>query len=112
MLYAFSSAGNLGFHNPIVLVSLAISLVIIGAFIRRQIRISNPLLNIIVFKNKVFCLTTISSMIVMLSMVGPKIINSIICSKCLRVVGVIVRTGDYARSNYQWCDVYLYREIL
>ncbi|RIO87083.1 DHA2 family efflux MFS transporter permease subunit [Staphylococcus gallinarum] len=74
MLYAFSSAGNLGFHNPIVLVSLAISLVIIGAFIRRQIRISNPLLNIIVFKNKVFCLTTISSMIVMLSMVGPALL--------------------------------------
>ncbi|MCD8857592.1 multidrug efflux MFS transporter [Staphylococcus gallinarum] len=74
MLYAFSSAGNLGFHNPIVLVSLAISLVIIGAFIKRQIRISNPLLNIIVFKNKVFCLTTISSMIVMLSMVGPALL--------------------------------------
>ncbi|MEB6279182.1 MDR family MFS transporter [Staphylococcus gallinarum] len=74
MLYAFSSAGNLGFHNPIVLVSLAISLVIIGAFIRRQIRISNPLLNVIVFKNKVFCLTTISSMIVMLSMVGPALL--------------------------------------
>lgn len=74
MLYAFSSAGNLGFHNPIVLVSLAISLVIIGAFIRRQIHISNPLLNIIVFKNKVFCLTTISSMIVMLSMVGPALL--------------------------------------
>lgn len=74
MLYAFSSAGNLGFHNLIVLVSLAISLVIIGAFIRRQIRISNPLLNIIVFKNKVFCLTTISSMIVMLSMVGPALL--------------------------------------
>lgn len=74
MLYVFSSAGNLGFHNLIVLVSLAISLVIIGAFIRRQIRISNPLLNIIVFKNKVFCLTTISSMIVMLSMVGPALL--------------------------------------
>ncbi|RIP37544.1 DHA2 family efflux MFS transporter permease subunit [Staphylococcus gallinarum] len=74
MLYAFSSAGNLGFLNPIVLVSLAISLIIIIAFIRRQVSISNPLLNLVVFKNKVFSLTTISSMIVMLSMVGPALL--------------------------------------
>ncbi|MCG7338348.1 multidrug efflux MFS transporter [Staphylococcus sp. ACRSN] len=74
MLYAFSSAGNLGFHNPIVLISLVISLVIIAAFIRRQLNISNPLLNLVVFKNKVFTLTTISSMIVMLSMVGPALL--------------------------------------
>lgn len=74
MLYAFSSAGNLGFSNPIVIGSLVISIVIILIFIRRQITIANPLLNLKVFKSKIFCFSTITSMIVMLSMVGPALL--------------------------------------
>ncbi|MFW3559441.1 MDR family MFS transporter [Staphylococcus caprae] len=70
MLYAFSSAGNLGFSNPIVIGSLVIILI----FIRRQITIANPLLNLKVFKSKIFCFSTITSMIVMLSMVGPALL--------------------------------------
>ena len=54
MLYAFSSAGNLGFSNPIVLCSL--------------------LLNLKIFNNKIFCFSTITSMIIMLSMVGPALL--------------------------------------
>ncbi|MDS3956052.1 MDR family MFS transporter [Staphylococcus epidermidis] len=74
MLYAFSSAGNLGFSNPIVLCSLLISLIIIGIFVKRQITISNPLLNLKIFNNKIFCFSTITSMIIMLSMVGPALL--------------------------------------
>lgn len=74
MLYAFSSAGSVGFSHPIVIIALIVSLFIIAAFIRRQLTISNPLLNLVVFKNKVFALTTISTMLVMLSMVGPALI--------------------------------------
>ncbi|ATH59550.1 MULTISPECIES: MDR family MFS transporter [Staphylococcus] len=74
MLYAFSSAGNLGFGNPIVIISLVVSLLIIWVFIKRQFNISNPLLKLIVFKNRVFTLTTITSMIVMMSMVGPALL--------------------------------------
>lgn len=74
MLYAFSSAGNLGFSNPIVLCSVLISLIIIGIFVKRQITISNPLLNLKIFNNKIFCFSTITSMIIMLSMVGPALL--------------------------------------
>ena len=74
MLYAFSSAGSVGFSHPIVIIALIVSLFIIAAFIRRQLTIPNPLLNLVVFKNKVFALTTISTMLVMLSMVGPALI--------------------------------------
>ncbi|MDU0463038.1 MDR family MFS transporter [Staphylococcus ureilyticus] len=74
MLYAFSSAGNLGFDSPIVIVSLLVSLFIIWVFIKRQLQIPNPLLNLIVFKNRVFTLTTITSMIVMMSMIGPALL--------------------------------------
>src|SRR5699024_2843719 len=54
MLYAFSSDGNLGFDSPIVIVSLLVSLFIILVFIKRQLQVPNPLLNLIVFKNRVF----------------------------------------------------------
>src|SRR5699024_3773708 len=74
MLYAFSSAGNLGFGNPIVIISLVVSLLIIWVFIKRQFNISNPLLKLIVFKNRVFTLTTITSMIVMLSMLDSDLL--------------------------------------
>lgn len=74
MLYAFSSAGNLGFFNSIVIGALIISLFIISIFVRRQITILNPLLNLKVFNNKIFCFCTITSMIIMLSMIGPALL--------------------------------------
>ena len=70
MLYAFSSAGNLGFTNPIVVISAIIGILIVITFIRRQLSITNPLLNLKVFKSKIFTFSTITSMIVMMSMVG------------------------------------------
>lgn len=42
MLYAFSSAGNLGFSSPIVIISLILGIIIVGVFVSRQIRIDNP----------------------------------------------------------------------
>ena len=74
MLYAFSSAGSLGFANPIIIVTLIVSLIIILIFVRRQLTISNPLLNLKVFKTRTFCFSTITSMIVMMSMVGPALL--------------------------------------
>ena len=87
MLYAFSSAGNLGFSNPIVLCSLLISLIIIGIFVKRQITISNPLLNLKIFNNKIFCFSTITSMIIMLSMVGPALLIRLSMVLCLCLLG-------------------------
>ncbi len=69
MLYAFSSAGSLGFSSPVIICTLIISVLIILVFVRRQLSISNPLLNL-----KVFCFSTITSMIVMMSMVGPALL--------------------------------------
>lgn len=74
MLYAFSSAGDLGFTSPFVIVSLIISLIIIVIFVKRQFNISNALLNLRVFKDKTFSFCTISSMILMMSMVGPALL--------------------------------------
>lgn len=97
MLYAFSSAGDLGFTSPIVIGALIISMVIIYLFIRRQFNISNALLNLRVFKNRTFALCTISSMIIMMSMVGPALLiplyvqNSLSLSALLS--GLVIMPG-------------------
>ncbi|MEJ7190387.1 MFS transporter, partial [Staphylococcus warneri] len=67
-------AGSLGFSSPVIICTLIISVLIILVFVRRQLSISNPLLNLKVFSNKVFCFSTITSMIVMMSMVGPALL--------------------------------------
>ncbi|CDR25803.1 MDR family MFS transporter [Staphylococcus schweitzeri] len=97
MLYAFSSAGDLGFNSPIVISTMIISSFIIYLFIRRQFNISNALLNLRVFKNRIFALCTISSMIIMMSMVGPALLiplyvqNSLALSALLS--GLVIMPG-------------------
>lgn len=102
MLYAFSSAGDLGFTSPVVIGAMIISAMIISSiiiylFIRRQFNISNALLNLSVFKNRTFALCTISSMIIMMSMVGPALLiplyvqNSLALSALLS--GLVIMPG-------------------
>lgn len=97
MLYAFSSAGDLGFTSPVVIGAMIISSIIIYLFIRRQFNISNALLNLSVFKNRTFALCTISSMIIMMSMVGPALLiplyvqNSLALSALL--FGLVIMPG-------------------
>ncbi len=97
MLYVFSSAGDLGFTSPILIGALIISMIIIYLFIRRQFNISNALLNLRVFKNRTFALCTISSMIIMMSMVGPALLiplyvqNSLSLSALLS--GLVIMPG-------------------
>lgn len=97
MLYAFSSAGDLGFTSPVVIGAMIISSIIIYLFIRRQFNISNALLNLRVFKNRTFALCTISSMIIMMSMVGPALLiplyvqNSLSLSALLS--GLVIMPG-------------------
>ena len=74
MLYAFSSAGNLGFSSPIVIISLILGIIIVGVFVSRQIRIDNPLLNMRVFANRTFSLSAFSSMVLFIGIVGPALL--------------------------------------
>ncbi|WP_381419525.1 MDR family MFS transporter [Staphylococcus hyicus] len=74
MLYAFSIAGTMAFHHPIVIISLSLSLIIIFWFIKRQLSIDHPILRLEAFKNRTFALTSIASMIAFTSMVGPALL--------------------------------------
>ncbi|WP_105992309.1 MDR family MFS transporter [Staphylococcus chromogenes] len=85
MLYAFSIAGTVGFSNIIVILSLIISIIIIIVFVTRQLSISNPILRLEAFKNRIFTLTSIASMIAFTSMVGPALLIPIYIQNVLHL---------------------------
>ncbi|WP_270181391.1 MDR family MFS transporter [Alkalihalobacillus sp. CinArs1] len=72
LLYAFTSAGNNGWDSPITLIVLAIGVVTLAIFITRQLRMSHPMLEFRVFKDKIFTITTIIGMIMFLGLIGAE----------------------------------------
>lgn len=74
LLYGFSIAGNEGWLNIQVLISLAIGSLALLWFILRQFRLEQPILEFRVFKDPIFTLTTILSIIVFISMIGAEML--------------------------------------
>ncbi|MDA8443106.1 MAG: DHA2 family efflux MFS transporter permease subunit, partial [Peptococcaceae bacterium] len=68
LLYGVSEAGNKGWGNDIVLSALGIGVVALIIFVRRELRITVPLLELRVFKYDMFTLTMVISAIVNMSM--------------------------------------------
>ncbi|WP_042347450.1 MDR family MFS transporter [Bacillus massiliigorillae] len=73
-LYGFSSAGNDGWTDSIVLLSIAVGIIGIGLFTWRQLSLPKPMLELRVFKSKVFLLTTIMGGVLFMSMIGSSMI--------------------------------------
>ncbi|QBP17723.1 MDR family MFS transporter [Acetilactobacillus jinshanensis] len=74
LLYGFSSVGSDGWTSWIVLSSLLIGLIFVGVFVRRELSIDDPLLNLKVFKSFKFNLGTIIGSLAMMSLVGFEMI--------------------------------------
>lgn len=74
ILYGFSSVGFLGWKNKLVITYISIGVVFLFLFILRQSKMENPFLDIKVFKSKIFTLTTILLMLVMMAMIGTEMI--------------------------------------
>jgi EmrB/QacA subfamily drug resistance transporter len=70
ILYGFSSAGTAGWGSLPVTASIAVGTVSLMAFIRRQFRLKEPLLEFKVFSYGIFTLSTLLSIIVFISMIG------------------------------------------
>jgi len=67
LLYGFSNAGNYDWTDTNVYVPLLIGIAFLALFIYRQLKLDEPLLNLDVFKSKVF---TFSTIIVMIAYAG------------------------------------------
>ncbi|GLB46130.1 MFS transporter [Philodulcilactobacillus myokoensis] len=70
LLYGFSSVGNDGWGSSTVLISLLIGFIFVGFFIWRDLTVSDPLVDLKVFKSPQFSIGTIIGSLAMMSMVG------------------------------------------
>ena len=74
MLYGFSSVGNDGWTDPIVLTTIIIGIILVVFLVIRQNKLDEPFLEFKVFKSNEFTLATILSSIVMMAMVGVELV--------------------------------------
>ncbi len=74
LLYGFSNAGNYSWSNTHVYLPLIIGFAFLVIFVIRQIRIDEPMLDLRVFKSRVFTFSTIIVMIVYASLISSELI--------------------------------------
>ncbi|MGE7603360.1 DHA2 family efflux MFS transporter permease subunit [Peribacillus sp. NPDC097675] len=74
ILYGFSNAGSHGWDDKVVVSTIVVGIVIIAIFCLRQIKSSDPLLNLSVFNSKVFTLTSIINIFVTMMMYADMIL--------------------------------------
>ncbi|GGH21542.1 DHA2 family efflux MFS transporter permease subunit [Paenibacillus segetis] len=81
ILYGFSSAGSKGWDDFVVILSLVIGIVVTGLFCIRQLKSDDPLLNLSVFKHKVFTTTSIINVLITMMMYADMILLPIYLQK-------------------------------
>ncbi|MCZ8539785.1 DHA2 family efflux MFS transporter permease subunit [Psychrobacillus psychrodurans] len=74
VLFGFSSAGSRGWDDLIVIISIVGGLVVTILFCLRQIKATEPLLNLNVFKFKVFSMTTVVNIAITILMYADLIL--------------------------------------
>ncbi|WP_040203461.1 DHA2 family efflux MFS transporter permease subunit [Neobacillus jeddahensis] len=74
VLYGFSSAGSKGWGSTVVLTFLAIGVIFLILFCWRQLTSKEPLLNLRVFSNKMFTMSSIISILVTMIMYSDMIL--------------------------------------
>lgn len=70
LLYGFSQAGISGWSSASVIFSLVTGTIFLSAFILRQLRLQQPILEFRVFRYGLFTLTTAIGIVVFMSMIG------------------------------------------
>ena len=74
LLYGFSNAGNYNWTDAAVYLPLLIGVVFLGIFVWRQVTMKEPLLNLSVFKSKIFTFSTIIVMIAYAGLISSELI--------------------------------------
>lgn len=74
LLYSFSMMGNVGGISTGSILWLLVGLIVLVLFVRRQLTIAQPLINLSVFKNLTFSLTTILSALSNIALLGVELV--------------------------------------
>jgi EmrB/QacA subfamily drug resistance transporter len=75
LLYGFSTAGNDGWTNPIVLTSIIVGVIGVVLFVIRQLKLKTPLLSMEIFKSPLFSLSAIISAVLAMALMGGMILT-------------------------------------
>lgn len=81
LLYGIGVAGDKGWGSHIVWITCGIGLIVLILFSLRQFKLKEPLLELRVFKSKVFTLTTTVVSIIFMTMIGSEILLPIYTQK-------------------------------
>ncbi|MFD0619940.1 DHA2 family efflux MFS transporter permease subunit [Paenibacillus sp. GCM10027629] len=74
LLYGLSEAGSRGWGDPVVDISIIVGVLFLIFFVIRELTTSSPLLNLTVFKNLTFTMSTVVSVIVNMAMFGAMLL--------------------------------------
>ncbi|SLK04425.1 DHA2 family efflux MFS transporter permease subunit [Bacillus toyonensis] len=74
VISGFSSAGSKGWNHPVVIITITIGIIVTALFCLRQIKSNDPLLNLSVFKYKVFTLTSVINVLITMIMYADLIL--------------------------------------
>ncbi|MED3574151.1 DHA2 family efflux MFS transporter permease subunit [Cytobacillus praedii] len=74
VLYGFSNAGSHGWDDAVVLTSIIAGILVLVLFTMRQLRTSDPFLNVRVFQNKTFTMTSLINIIVTMMLYADMIL--------------------------------------
>ncbi|MCM3612514.1 DHA2 family efflux MFS transporter permease subunit [Planococcus sp. MERTA32b] len=77
ILYGFSSAGTMGWSNPVVYLTIAVGLASLVLFALRQLKLEEPLLEIRIYKYPMFALSSVISIVLSMSMFSAMILMPI-----------------------------------
>ncbi|MBU5214827.1 DHA2 family efflux MFS transporter permease subunit [Heyndrickxia oleronia] len=74
VLYGFSKAGSNGWGDALVLTTIIVGIIVLVLFTIRQLRSSDPFLNVLVFRNKTFTMTSLINIIVTMMLYADMIL--------------------------------------
>lgn len=74
LLYGLGAAGNTGWTSPAVFLPLAVGAIVLTLFVRRQLRLEEPILEFRVLRYPMFTLNTALGMCVFMVMIGGMLI--------------------------------------
>jgi len=77
ILYGFSSAGTMGWTDPVVMATIAVGIISLVIFVFRQLKLDEPLLQIRIYKYPMFALSSAISVVVSMSMFSAMILMPI-----------------------------------
>ena len=77
ILYGFSSAGTMGWSDPVVYGTIIIGIVSLTIFVLRQLKLEKPLLEFRIYKYPMFALSSVISVVLSMSMFSAMILMPI-----------------------------------